>query len=221
MYGKILLIGLAGSFINLDEHTAVQSMICRPIAAGPLIGLLLGDVRTGIIVGIILELLLFRTLPVGVSMPINFSMVTILATGLILVISELMNITADTSLIMFVLFFTIPTGLIFKEVEVMNRKFNIELVHKAEEKIIQGKLNYVEIITYLSILIAFAKNFIYISLSMIIGLLILPWAYLRMPARVLKSFDELFVLIISLGFAIAIGTFGVVYGKKARKINTD
>jgi mannose/fructose/N-acetylgalactosamine-specific phosphotransferase system component IIC len=52
---------------GLDGVSFVQSMISRPIVAGPLAGLLLGDAQAGMMAGVVLEILSLHQLPIGAS----------------------------------------------------------------------------------------------------------------------------------------------------------
>ncbi|HEX4574299.1 MAG TPA: PTS sugar transporter subunit IIC [Gemmatimonadales bacterium] len=56
-----------GTFVGLDLVTVPQVMIARPIVAGPLAGLILGDVWTGLAVGMLFELFQYDVLPVGAA----------------------------------------------------------------------------------------------------------------------------------------------------------
>ena len=69
-----------GTLICLDR-VFVQFMISRPIVAGPLIGLALGDPYTGLTAGALLELLWIDRIPVGPYVPPNDTFVAILTTA--------------------------------------------------------------------------------------------------------------------------------------------
>jgi mannose/fructose/N-acetylgalactosamine-specific phosphotransferase system component IIC len=56
-----------GTLVGLDLVTVPQVMIARPIVAGPLAGLILGDVGTGLQVGVLFELFQYDVLPVGAA----------------------------------------------------------------------------------------------------------------------------------------------------------
>lgn len=53
--------------MGLDAVSCPQAMISRPLVAGPLAGLLLGDPVSGMWAGLILEILTLRQLPVGAA----------------------------------------------------------------------------------------------------------------------------------------------------------
>lgn len=54
-----------GTLVGVDLVSMPQMMIARPLVAGTVAGLLLGDVETGLRVGVVLELFQFDVLPVG------------------------------------------------------------------------------------------------------------------------------------------------------------
>jgi len=56
---ETLLGGFIRGLLSLDVSAWGQIMVSRPIVCGPLIGLLLGDLKTGLIIGVLLELTTF------------------------------------------------------------------------------------------------------------------------------------------------------------------
>lgn len=80
MVVNILLVAVAGGLLCLDR-VLVQTMISRPIVAAPLIGALLGDPYTGLVVGAWIELLWIDRLPIGAYVLPNDTVVSILMTA--------------------------------------------------------------------------------------------------------------------------------------------
>lgn len=64
---NFLALALLGGVLGLDAVSLVQSMISRPIVAGPLAGVLLGDPQGGMMAGAVLEILSLHQLPIGAS----------------------------------------------------------------------------------------------------------------------------------------------------------
>jgi mannose/fructose/N-acetylgalactosamine-specific phosphotransferase system component IIC len=63
---EVQLILLAwGTLVGLDLVSVPQMMIARPIVAGPIAGLILGDAVTGLQLGVLFELFQYDILPVG------------------------------------------------------------------------------------------------------------------------------------------------------------
>lgn len=54
-----------GTLVGLDLVSVPQMMIARPVVAGAVAGLILGDLETGLRLGVVFELLQFDILPVG------------------------------------------------------------------------------------------------------------------------------------------------------------
>jgi PTS system mannose-specific IIC component len=54
-----------GTLVGVDLVSVPQMMIARPLVAGTVAGVLLGDVETGLRIGVVLELFQFDILPVG------------------------------------------------------------------------------------------------------------------------------------------------------------
>ncbi|UCF20495.1 MAG: PTS sugar transporter subunit IIC [Gemmatimonadota bacterium] len=61
------MLAVLGGFTGIDAVSCVQAMVGRPIVAGPLAGLVLGDPIAGMWVGVLLEILSLHQLPVGAS----------------------------------------------------------------------------------------------------------------------------------------------------------
>ncbi len=65
----VLLLCAVGAFLELDTTYAFQLTFSRGIIAGPLLGLLCGDVLTGLQIGIFTELLFIDMNPLGGMLP--------------------------------------------------------------------------------------------------------------------------------------------------------
>jgi len=77
----IILVALAGGIIGLDRTAAGQFMFSQPIVAGPLTGWMLGDATTGLIIGIVLELIWVMDIPVGTFVPADSTILAVWATA--------------------------------------------------------------------------------------------------------------------------------------------
>jgi mannose/fructose/N-acetylgalactosamine-specific phosphotransferase system component IIC len=63
----LLPFSLLGALLGLDVVSFPQAMISRPIVAATLAGALAGDTASGLLVGVLLEMVALETLPVGAS----------------------------------------------------------------------------------------------------------------------------------------------------------
>lgn len=78
--GQAVLIGIV-AFIGFLECGVGNSMIQRPIVMGPLVGLVLGDLQTGLQVGATLELAFMGTQAIGAALPPEITAGGILGTA--------------------------------------------------------------------------------------------------------------------------------------------
>lgn len=63
----LLTLAALGGLVGLDTVSCAQAMVSRPIVAAPLAGLLLGDAGTGMLVGMLLEIISLNQLPIGAA----------------------------------------------------------------------------------------------------------------------------------------------------------
>lgn len=78
---QTILIGIV-AFIGFLECGLGNSMIQRPIVMGPLVGLVLGDFQTGLVVGATLELAFMGNVTIGAALPPEITAGGILGTAL-------------------------------------------------------------------------------------------------------------------------------------------
>ena len=67
MIDNVLLLGLWGVFVGLDMASVAQTMVSRPLVAGSVAGLIVGDPAGGLMMGVILEFFALEVLPVGAA----------------------------------------------------------------------------------------------------------------------------------------------------------
>jgi PTS system mannose-specific IIC component len=60
-----LALLLWGTFVGLDLVSLPQMMIARPLVAGTVAGAILGDIETGLKLGVVFELLQYDIIPIG------------------------------------------------------------------------------------------------------------------------------------------------------------
>ena len=63
--GLLLALLAWGTLVGLDLVSVPQMMIARPLVAGPIAGAMLGDVWTGLSLGVLFELFQYEVMPVG------------------------------------------------------------------------------------------------------------------------------------------------------------
>ena len=67
MIDNALLLGIWGVFVGLDMASVAQTMVSRPLVAGFVAGMIVGDPGSGLMMGILLEFFALEVLPVGAA----------------------------------------------------------------------------------------------------------------------------------------------------------
>lgn len=78
---QVLSVSVLGGLIGLDRTALGQFMISQPVVAGPLIGWILGDAGTGLVIGAVLEMLWVMDMPIGTFVPADSTIAAIWATA--------------------------------------------------------------------------------------------------------------------------------------------
>jgi len=76
--GHVVLAGLWGALATLERRAFLQAMFSRPLVAATGMGLILGQLQTGLYLGMVLELFYLGTASLGAALPEND---TLAATG--------------------------------------------------------------------------------------------------------------------------------------------
>src|SRR4051812_40858448 len=81
MNGPISLLKAAmwAGIISLDITACGPFMLSQPLAAGPLFAWILGQIKVGVIIGGIVQMIWMDVSPIGVGIPFDTTAVTLLA----------------------------------------------------------------------------------------------------------------------------------------------
>lgn len=138
----LLLTSLISIICGLDRMAAFQLMLSRPIVAGPLTGLVLGEPLIGLQAGMLVELLWLGRLPVGASIPPDDTQVVI--GGTFLSIAFASPDFASPVTIVFCLLVAMPLAKTGQFFDRMARQANDHMVKRAERHVLTGDLSSVD-----------------------------------------------------------------------------
>ena len=155
-----ILLSIVIALIITENYGYGYWMISRPIFGGFLIGLLLGDVKTGLIVGGSVELMYMGILPIGGSVPPNAQIAGMIST--VFAIQNGGNPEIGISL-------ALPIGLLAQLLIMFAWNLNIFTVHRADKYIKQGETRKVEMVHLSGIIVFFLVFFIPTFLAVYFG----------------------------------------------------
>lgn len=130
MFIKALLVGIVGIFCMLDSRLLGRLNFERPLIASTLVGLVLGDLHTGLIVGAQLELVSMGLVNVGAASPPDMVLGSIVASAF----SVLTGATPEQALTI-----AIPIAVLGQFLGILLRTVIVGLNHRVDSLIDQGE----------------------------------------------------------------------------------
>lgn len=138
-----LLAGMVSMLTGLDRVALVQSMISRPLVAGPLTGWVLGAPLVGLEVGMLLELLWLGRLPVGAAIPPDDTQVAVGATVIAASTGQAVGI-AGMPLVILAVLIAIPLGKFGQVFDKLARHVNDRLALSGYHALMAGNMAKME-----------------------------------------------------------------------------
>lgn len=162
---ELLTVSIVGGILTLDSTVFGQFMISRPIVAGPVIGWLCGDVKTGIIVGAMIELLWIGVVPVGVGVPPDSAIVCIVASAI--------AANKEPSAAAIAVILSVPLGIIFKRLDIAHRKWNRVFLPVVENGIKNGRYYILTFVIWSGVFLSYLKSFLFLFICLFLFNIIL------------------------------------------------
>lgn len=140
---QALLIAIVMGLLLTENLGYGHIQISRPVFAGPLIGLLMGDLSTGLIVGGTVELMFMGVFPVGGSVPPNAQFAGMMSTVLAIASGSKPEVGIALAY---------PIGVFAQFVLLLDYNLNLVFIHGADRKIKEGNIDAVNSHLYMCIL---------------------------------------------------------------------
>lgn len=138
MISEVLIAGGIGGLVGLDRTAMGQFMVSQPIVAAPLVGLALGDVKTGLILGALLELVWISDLPVGKFVPPDGTAAAVLSTGMSIIGGQALG-GVTPMLMAWAILLALPMAYAVQKGDTAVRRFNVRFsacVSAADETVV-------------------------------------------------------------------------------------
>ena len=201
---KILLVSIVGGILGLDR-IVMQAMLSRPIVSAPLVGLVLGDVYTGLIAGALFELFWIDRLPVGTCIPPNDFLAAVLASAASIIVGQKLGHTSRELLAFSFLLF-IPFGYLGQSVD--------SLIIRSNDVLSEGAMRDAERTEpggiFRKHMAGLTKTFLaYVSLiflSLFFGATVLLLVFPLLPSAILRGLNLAYFFLPVLGVAAALHT---------------
>ncbi len=208
MTEEIIFLIIIGGLAALDRTEAYQTMFSQPLVTGLIAGFLLKDLRSGIMIGLLLQLIYLWVVPIGTAVFPDPTIGGVV--GAFGFIALLRSFPDRTGL---VLFFTILYTLAFSALAgwtlIGQRQLNLKLVQKAALCAEEGKFSKIDRLVFWGLIGSFGRGIVLTGLG-ILGIFILGKFFVRF-FPVLTEYYLRGIEIPVLGFGI--GTMFHFFGK--------
>ena len=190
-----ILVSLVAALIYMESRIGGQHMLDRPIIIGPLVGLIMGDMTTGVIIGGQLELVWMGLVGIGTSTPPDVVVGSALATALAIRTGA----TYETTLAL-----AIPISLLAQIGSIGVCIANTVFAHRADACAERGDYRGVEISNWMGSALYFAFKFTMVFLGFVIGADLITGLVDKIPAVIQNGLGQSGNLFPALGVAMLI-----------------
>jgi PTS system mannose-specific IIC component len=197
-----LLLALLAALISLDVTAFGQFMISRPIVVGPLFGYLLGDIKTGIWLGMIVEMVWVNVIPMGASVPPDTTAIAILAT-----IWGLRAMPHQPSAMVLALALAVPAAILFRLVDVAQRYLHVRIARWVQEGGRDDLEKRVSYGVYAGFILFFLKAFMFYALLIYPGTVLTREIYIQLSPFITGGLSEAWRILPVVGLAYMLRNF--------------
>lgn len=190
---QAILLGILGGIGIWDSRVMGMWMLDRPLILGPAVGLILGDLTTGIIIGASLELVMMGIVGIGSATPPDTVSGSILAT--VFAITAKLDISAAVAL-------ALPIATLGQLVGVLVRTANGYFVHKADQAAERGDYAGIDRALWGGAFLFFIAYFLLVFSGAMLGSAVIGAFVDMIPASVIKGFSVASGMLPALGIAI-------------------
>ncbi len=191
--GLALLIGVVAGIIEWDIYGGFHTMINRPLAAGTIMGLVLGDLQTGLYVGASLEFVYLGAISVGAAIPPDAAAATSIATALCII----SGLDKDMAVSL-----AIPVASLAQMLQMFIWTINTSLMHAADKSAVVGDIDGACKWHYVGMLFFFLQGFIPAFLAVLFGAPYVKTIVESMPALITGWLTLAGSMLPAVGFAM-------------------
>lgn len=193
MLVESLLLGVLAGLAMWDGRMFGQHMFDRPLVTGPLVGLILGDLPTGIIVGSSIELVMMGIAGIGATTPPDVVAGGILGTAF--AIMSGLSVEAAIAL-------ALPIAMLAQSLGILDRTINAVFNHWADKAAEVGNCKGVERALWAGALLFFFTSFTVVFLGSYLGSTVIGGFVESIPQFVLTGLKAASGMLPALGIAI-------------------
>lgn len=190
---KALLLGILAGFAMWDGRVAGQTMFERPIVTGPIVGLILGDLQTGIIMGASVELVMMGIAGIGASTPPDVVSGGILSTAFAI----LSGLDTGTAVAL-----ALPVATLGQLLGILDRTLNLFFARIADKGAEEGDPSKITFALWAGAATFWLTSFLVVFLGVMLGSAVIGKFVDLLPGFILHGFKVASGMLPALGIAI-------------------
>lgn len=159
MLVQAIIVTIAAAILSIEQNNG-QFGFARPLVAGTIIGIVLGNPAMGVILGAEMQLIFMGVSAIGGSVPPDYLIGTCIATALAI----MTNADVEVALAL-----AVPASIAGQSVNILGRTINTVLNHWADKAAEQGSYKKIEIAHYLGGLVTAARTALVVFPVVFIG----------------------------------------------------
>jgi mannose PTS system EIIC component len=204
MIMNILIVSIVGGILCLDR-IFVQTLISRPIVAAPVIGLILGDLYTGLIAGAFIELFWIDRIPIGGYIPPGDTIAAVLIAAGAIESGRILGHLTEELIALSVLTF-IPLALLEQRMELWVVRGNEKLARAALRDVARGDIRSISRNHLRAALRGWLLPTVMVLIALPIGVGAMTWIYPHLASWIIRGLDLVYGMLPLIGAAVAFNT---------------
>jgi PTS system mannose-specific IIC component len=204
LFLEALAASVVGGILCLDR-IFVQVMVSRPVVAGTLTGVVLGQPHTGLVAGALVELLWIDRSPFGTVIPPNDSIASIIIAASTILSGKILGHASRELLTVSLLLF-MPLGILAKQVEILLLGVNERMARKALDEAQTGRDEEIPRKQVYGLIKTFLLTFCFLLGFILLATEFLLIVYPAIPMNWLPPLSHVYSFLPLLGMAVALST---------------
>lgn len=193
LFVQAILLALLAGLAQWDSRVFGQNMLDRPLVTSVFVGLILGDVRTGLMIGGSLELVFMGIVNIGGATPPDVVVGGILGTAFAIT----SGLDTETAIAI-----ALPVAMLAQSLGILARVINATFNHVADKQADAGDYKGIERTLWTGALIFFAFSASAVFLGYYFGSDLVAQLVAVIPAKILAGLGVLKGILPALGVAI-------------------
>ncbi|MGE5673534.1 MAG: PTS mannose/fructose/sorbose/N-acetylgalactosamine transporter subunit IIC [Mycobacterium leprae] len=194
-----LILGVVAGLLYLSRRLLGDMQLERPIVVGPLVGLILGDVKTGLEIGAAFELIFMGAQAIGGAVPPNLVIAGILGSAFAITTGK----GVEAALVV-----AVPAALVGTTFELFAKTVSPIFVHGADKYAEEGNIGGINLMFALGNLLHFLAYAVPVFVALYFGANSVSALTAMIPARVMHGIQAAGNLLPALGFGLLLNSLG-------------